>query len=77
MPDPLRVVIVDDEPPARAVVREYVERLSDVTIVAPSTFPAANCALALSIKLSRSDTLNRAEAARVSRPSHETGSDQR
>ena len=34
MPEPLRVVIVDDEPPARAVVREYVERLSDVTIVA-------------------------------------------
>jgi two-component system LytT family response regulator len=27
-------VIVDDEPPARAVVREYVERLQDVTIVA-------------------------------------------
>ena len=34
MPDPLRVVIVDDEPPARAVVREYVDRLADVTIVA-------------------------------------------
>jgi two-component system LytT family response regulator len=34
MRDPLRVVIVDDEPPARAVVREYVDRLSDVTIVA-------------------------------------------
>ena len=34
MSSPLRVVIVDDEPPARAVVREYVERLQDVTIVA-------------------------------------------
>jgi two-component system, LytTR family, response regulator len=32
--EPLRVVIVDDEPPARAVVREYIGRLPGVTIVA-------------------------------------------
>jgi two-component system LytT family response regulator len=32
--DALRVVIVDDEPPARAVVREYLGRQTGVTIVA-------------------------------------------
>jgi two-component system LytT family response regulator len=33
-PDPLRVIIVDDEPLARAVVREYLAAHPDVTIVA-------------------------------------------
>jgi two-component system LytT family response regulator len=33
-PEPLRVVVVDDEPPARAVLREYLRRHPGVEIVA-------------------------------------------
>ena len=36
-PKPLTVVIVDDEAPARALVREYLEQHSDVHIVAECT----------------------------------------
>src|SRR5918999_848339 len=33
-PEPLRVVVVDDEPPARAVIREYLRKHPAVEIVA-------------------------------------------
>jgi two-component system, LytTR family, response regulator len=36
-PKPLTVVIVDDEAPARALIREYLEQHSDVQIVAECT----------------------------------------
>src|ERR1700735_1145566 len=36
-PNPLTVVIVDDEAPARALIREYLEMHSDVTVVAECT----------------------------------------
>jgi two-component system, LytTR family, response regulator len=36
-PKPLTVVIVDDEAPARALVREYLEQHSDVQVVAECT----------------------------------------
>ena len=36
-PKPLTVVIVDDEAPARALIREYLEQHSDVQVVAECT----------------------------------------
>ena len=36
-PKPLTVVIVDDEAPARALIREYLELHADVTVVAECT----------------------------------------